>query len=153
MTENKRNTFNPITVLRFSIGIIYLWFGVLKLFYGLSPAEHIASQTIHQLTFGLLPDRFAIDLLAIWECCLGVMLLVCKWMKTVLLMMFVHMAFTFTPFLFFPHQTFNHLPYDFTLLGQYIMKNIIVISGGLVLWRQYVQHAPVFLTAPSADQK
>ncbi|EHQ30209.1 hypothetical protein [Mucilaginibacter paludis] len=152
MTEHQHNTFNPVTVLRLSIGIVYLWFGVLKLFYGLSPAEHIASQTIHQLTFGLMPDRVAIDLLALWECGLGLLLLMCKCMKAVLLMMFIHMGFTFTPFLFFPHQTFNHLPYDFTLLGQYIMKNIIIISGGLVLWRQYVQQVPLFLVSSPANQ-
>ncbi|MEO6523421.1 MAG: hypothetical protein ABIN91_17185 [Mucilaginibacter sp.] len=153
MTENKRNSFNPITVLRFSIGVIYLWFGVLKLFYGLSPAEQIASQTIHQLTFGFLPDHVAINSLALWECTLGIMLILCKYMKVVLLMMFIHMAFTFTPFIFFPHQTFMHLPYDFTLLGQYIMKNIIIISSGMVLWQQYVKGTPMYYASPLSEQK
>jgi uncharacterized membrane protein YphA (DoxX/SURF4 family) len=152
MTENKHNSFNPVTILRFSIGIIYLWFGGLKLFYGLSPAEQIASATIHQLTFGLLPDHVAIDALAIWECALGVMLLLCRYMKVVLLLMFIHMSFTFTPFIFFPQQTFMHLPYDFTLLGQYIMKNIIIISGGMVLWQQYVKGIPMYYATPLSEQ-
>jgi uncharacterized membrane protein YkgB len=152
MTENKTTKFNSITMLRFSIGIIYLWFGVLKLFYGLSPAEQIASQTIHQLTFGLLPDHTAINILALWECALGVSLLICKWMKVVLIMMFTHMTFTFAPFLFFPQQTFMHLPYDFTLLGQYIMKNIIIISSGLVLWQQYVKGTPSVYMSPLSDR-
>lgn len=142
MTENKRNIFSPFTILRISIGVIYLWFGVLKFFFGLSPAEQIASQTIHELTFGLLPDRFAIEVLAIGECTLGFLLIICRYMKTILMMMFVHMAFTFTPFLLFPHQTFMHLPFDFTLLGQYIMKNIIIISSGLVLWDHHVKPMP-----------
>jgi uncharacterized membrane protein YkgB len=152
MTENKSHTFNPIIVLRFSIGLIYLWFGALKFFYGLSPAEAIASQTIHQLTFGLLPDHIAIDILAIGECTIGLLLILCKWMKTVLLMMFIHMSFTFTPFLFFPHQTFMHMPYDFTLLGQYIMKNIIIISCGLVLWQQYVKGMPTIYMTPLSER-
>lgn len=151
MTENKRSMLNPLTVLRVSIGIIYLWFGVLKFFYGLSPAEQIASQTIHQLTFGLLPDHAAINMLAIWECSLGFLLIVCKWMRVVLIMMFIHMACTFAPFLMFPHLTFMHLPYGFTMLGQYIMKNIVIISSGLVLWQHYVKGIPSVYMSPLSE--
>jgi uncharacterized membrane protein YphA (DoxX/SURF4 family) len=152
MTEVKATTYSPIAVLRISIGIIYLWFGILKFFFGLSPAEQVASQTIHQLTFGLLPDHVAILTLALWECSLGVLFICCKWMRAVLIMMFIHMAFTFTPFLLFPHQTFMHLPYDFTLLGQYIMKNIIIISSGVVLWQHYVSGLPHIYSVPFSER-
>jgi len=152
MTEIKTKAYNPIAVLRVSIGIIYLWFGVLKFFFGLSPAEQVASQTIHQLTFGLLPDNIAIQALALWECSLGVLLISCKYMRVVLIMMFIHMGFTFTPFLFFPHQTFMRLPYDFTLLGQYIMKNIIIISSGIVLWQYYVSALPRVYAIPFSER-
>lgn len=138
MTQTRSNRYNPIAVLRISIGIIYFWFGILKFFYGLSPAEQVAAKTIHQLTFGLVPDYFAVKVLACWECALGLLLIACKLMRPVLIMLFVHMAATFTPFLLFPQQIFMHLPYDFTLLGQYIMKNIIIISSGIVLWQHYV---------------
>jgi len=149
MTEIKSNPLNPYRVLRISIGVIYLWFGVLKFFFGLSPAEQIASATIHQLTFGLLPDHIAIQTLAIWECAIGLLLISCKYMKATLLLMFVHMTFTFTPFVFFPHQTFSHL--GFTLLGQYIMKNIIIISGGMVLWQHYVRNTSVNYVRPFSE--
>lgn len=101
MTEVKSNMLNPFKILSISIGIIYVWFGVLKFFFGLSPAEQVASQTIHQLTFGLLPDHVAITTLAIWECVLGIMLILRRYMKLVLILMFTHMCFTFTPFIFF----------------------------------------------------
>jgi uncharacterized membrane protein YkgB len=151
MTEVKSNTLNPFKILSISIGIIYVWFGVLKFFFGLSPAEQVASQTIHQLTFGLLPDNIAIATLATWECVLGVMLILRRYMKLVLILMFTHMCFTFTPFIFFPHQTFMHLPYDFTLLGQYIMKNIIIISSGIVLWQYYVKGTPTVYMRPFSE--
>jgi uncharacterized membrane protein YkgB len=151
MTEVKSNTLNPFKILSISIGIIYVWFGVLKFFFGLSPAEQVASQTIHQLTFGLLPDHIAISTLAIWECALGIMLILRRYMKGVLILMFIHMCFTFTPFIFFPHQTFMHLPYDFTLLGQYIMKNIIIISSGIVLWQYYVKGTPTVYMRPFSE--
>jgi uncharacterized membrane protein YkgB len=151
MTEVKSNTLNPFKILSISIGIIYVWFGVLKFFFGLSPAEQVASQTIHQLTFGLLPDNIAIATLATWECVLGIMLILRRYMKLVLILMFTHMCFTFTPFIFFPHQTFMHLPYDFTLLGQYIMKNIIIISSGIVLWQYYVKGTPTVYMRPFSE--
>jgi uncharacterized membrane protein YkgB len=37
-----------VTLLRYSIGIIYVWFGILKFFHGYSPAEDIAIMTIHK---------------------------------------------------------------------------------------------------------
>lgn len=151
MTEVKSNMLNPFKILSISIGIIYVWFGVLKFFFGLSPAEQVASQTIHQLTFGLLSDHVAITTLAIWECVLGIMLILRRYMKLVLILMFTHMCFTFTPFIFFPHQTFMHLPYDFTLLGQYIMKNIIIISSGIVLWQYYVKGTPTVYMRPFSE--
>ncbi|MBW4891334.1 hypothetical protein KXQ82_16520 [Mucilaginibacter sp. HMF5004] len=153
MTEIKQNTLNPFKILSISIGIIYLWFGVLKFFFGLSPAEQVASQTIHQLTFGLLPDRIAISALAVWECVLGTMLILRRYMKFTLILMFAHMCLTFTPFVFFPHQTFMHLPYDFTLLGQYIMKNIIIISSGAVLWQYYVKGTPTVYMRPFSEKQ
>ena len=153
MTEVKHDVFSPFNILRVSIGIIYFWFGVLKFFFGFSPAEQIAGQTIHQLTFGLMPDRLAVLILAVWECALGLLLIGKLYMKPVLVMLFVHMACTFTPFLFFPQQTFMRMPYDFTLLGQYIMKNIIIISGAMVLWQHDVKLLPTYYVKPYSEQQ
>jgi hypothetical protein len=45
-------------VLRVSLGIIFLWFGALKFFPGLSPAQDLAARTIEQLSFGIVqPSR------------------------------------------------------------------------------------------------
>jgi uncharacterized membrane protein YkgB len=44
-----------ITLLRVSLGVVFLWFGVLKFFPGLSPAQSLAARTIHTLTFGMVP--------------------------------------------------------------------------------------------------
>jgi len=125
---------NALLLLRVSIGLIYIWFGALKFFHGYSPAEDLAIKTINKLTFGLVPQPVNIVLLAIWEVAVGILLVAGKWMRTVLLFLFVHMACTFTPLLFFPSVSFNYPPYGFTLVGQYIMKNIIIISAALVLW-------------------
>jgi len=120
-------------LLRISIGLIYLWFGALKFFHGYSPAEDLAINTINKLTFALIPQPVNIILLAIWECSIGIFLITGKSLRTVLIFLFVHMACTFTPLLFFPSLSFNYPPYGFTLVGQYIMKNLIVICAALVL--------------------
>lgn len=125
---------NLLIILRTSIGIIYAWFGVLKFFHGYSPAEDIAINTINKLTFGLIPQPVNIMLLAIWECVLGICLIAGVWMRTALIFLFIHMLCTFTPLLFFPSVSFKYAPYGFTLVGQYIMKNIVIICAALLLW-------------------
>jgi len=132
-----------VTILRCSIGVIYLWFGVLKFFHGYSPAEDLAINTINKLTAGLLSAQASILLLAIWETVLGALLILGYEIKKVLVFLFLHMACTFTPMLFFPAISFKMAPYGFTLLGQYIMKNIIIISAAWVLWE----------TAPDNDMQ
>jgi uncharacterized membrane protein YphA (DoxX/SURF4 family) len=124
-----------LTVLRCSIGIIYIWFGMLKFFHGYSPAEDLAINTIHKLTAGLIPAQTSIILLAIWETALGLLLILGFQTKKVLLFLVLHMVCTFTPLLFFPDVSFKIAPYGFTLVGQYIMKNIIIISAAWVLWQ------------------
>jgi uncharacterized membrane protein YkgB len=42
---------NGIHLLRLSLGIIFLWFGVLKFFPGASPAQSLAGETIEALSF------------------------------------------------------------------------------------------------------
>jgi uncharacterized membrane protein YkgB len=134
-----------LTLLRISIGVIYVWFGVLKFFHGFSPAEDLAAKTMARLTFDLLPDHTNLMLLATLECIIGVLFMAGKWMRTTLICMFIHMACTFTPLLFFPSVSFNFVPYGFTLVGQYIMKNIILVSAALILWNQQKQKsAPIY---------
>jgi len=113
----------PITV-----GIVYLWFGALKFFSGASPAETLAQQTIEALTFGLLEPSASIILLALWETTIGILLITAIWRKTALLLALLHIILTFTPFLFFPDLVFTKIPFGLTLLGQYIIKNIIILG-------------------------
>ena len=60
-----------LTFLRIGMGIVFLWFGVLKFFPGLSPATDLAVRTIDMLTFGLIPGNISLILLAILESAIG----------------------------------------------------------------------------------
>lgn len=128
-------------LLRISFGIIYSWFGVLKFFPGLSPAESLAKQTIHTLTFGLIPDNVSIILLAIWEVFVGILFLSNKLQRVAITLALVHMACTFLPLLFFPDLSFTRAPYGFTIVGQYIVKNLVFILALLMMQLQLPQRA------------
>lgn len=124
---------NGLILLRLSLGLIFFWFGFLKFFPGTSSAEGIATQTIEILSFGLLPPRLSVILLAIWECVIGIGLIIGVGMRVTLLLLFVQMLGTITPLFFFPAETFLLTPWVPTLEGQYIIKNLVLISAGIVL--------------------
>jgi uncharacterized membrane protein YphA (DoxX/SURF4 family) len=119
--------------LRLSIGIIFLWFGFLKFFKGLSPAEDIATKTISVLTFGLIQDNIIIFGLALWEVLIGIGLIFKLFLRETLLLLFLQMIGTFMPLFLFPQEVFHIFPYSLTLEGQYIVKNLVVMSAGIVI--------------------
>lgn len=122
-----------LLLLRLSLGLVFLWFGFLKFFPGLSPAQDLATRTIETLTFGLIKPDVSIYILAVWECLIGLGLLFGRFMRLTLLLLFVQMLGTVTPIFLFPHEVFMRIPYAPTLEGQYIIKNLVLISAGLVL--------------------
>ena len=122
-----------IMLLRVSLGIVFFWFGFLKFFPGLSPAQDLAADTIGLLTFGLVPARVAVLFLAIWECLIGLGLIFGVFMRVTLLLLFVQMLGTVTPIFLFPDAVFTRIPYAPTLEGQYIIKNLVLISAGMVI--------------------
>jgi uncharacterized membrane protein YphA (DoxX/SURF4 family) len=122
-----------ITILRVSLGINFLWFGALKLIPGLSPAEGLATNTIEILTFGLIQPEVSIIILAVWEVLIGIGLITGWFLRITLFLLLGQMIGAMTPLLLFPTETFTHFPYAPTLEGQYIIKNLVLISAGMVV--------------------
>lgn len=122
-----------ILLLRVSMGIVFFWFGFLKFFPGVSPAQGIATATIERLTFGLIQPNVSIFILAIWEVLIGLGLLLGVCLRVTLFLLFTQMLGTMTPLLLFPSETFTRFPYVPTFEGQYIIKNLVLISAGLVI--------------------
>jgi uncharacterized membrane protein YkgB len=124
-----------IALLRISLGAVFLWFGVLKFFPGLSPAQDLAARTIDTLTFGYVPARVSVPVLALWECVIGLGLVsgLRSAMRGILLLLFLQMLGTISPLFLFPSETFLQFPYAPTLEGQYIIKNLVLVSAGLVI--------------------
>ncbi len=122
-----------VLTLRVALGVVFLWFGVLKFFPGLSPAQTLAVKTIDLLTFGLIPAGASLVLLAALECAIGLGLISGKLMRLTLLMLAFQMVGAASPLLLFPGEVFNAFPYAPTLEGQYIIKNVVLVSAGLVI--------------------
>lgn len=122
-----------ILLLRISVGLIFLWFGFLKFFGNVSAAESIASRTVSWLTMDGVGSQISMPILAVLECLIGIGILTKKYMKFVIPLMYFQMAGTLLPLFIFPDETWEVIPFVPTLEGQYIIKNCISISAGIVL--------------------
>ena len=122
-----------IVLLRVSLGVVFLWFGALKFFPGLSPAQTLAGTTIATLSFGMVSPGVAVPVLAAWECLIGLGLIVGYALRATLFLLWLQMIGTVTPLFLFPHECFTVVPIAPTLEGQYIIKNLVLVSAGLVI--------------------
>ena len=124
---------------RLLMGIIFLWYGVLKFFPQVSPAESLAVMTIDKLFFSLIPGEVSIKLLALWEITIGIGFLLGKYLKILIPLFLLHMVLTFSPLVLLPNLSFTQAPFAFTLVGQYIVKNLIFIMVGILIYYNEVR--------------
>lgn len=116
-----------INLLRYALALIFFWFGLQKML-GISPAEEMVRHATNW--FGV--HQFVI-FLGLWEVVIGVCLAIRPLMRIGLLLMFLQFPGTFLPLFLNPEDCFTIFPYGLTLEGQYIFKNLILISAGLVI--------------------
>jgi putative oxidoreductase len=120
------------TVIRLSLGIIYVWFGLLKFSFipGGSPAGPlIAAWRV------LLPTDSMMFGLALFETAMGVLLLLGWKVRLVAAILLVHVLGTFATMLLAADQIFNlrHGLYSLTLAGELIVKNLLLVAGFFAL--------------------
>ncbi len=124
---------HSLWLLRVSLGAIFLFFGALKFVPNLSPAQDLATRTTDVLSFGLVPAGLSIVLIAALECTIGLGLISGRRMRLVLALLGFQMIGAMSPLFLFTGELFGgpfHAP---TLLGQYVLKDVVLISAGLVL--------------------
>jgi len=122
-----------VTFARVALGIVFFWFGALKFFPGLSPAEQLAGRTIEHITLGKVTSNVALPILATWECLIGMGLFTGIALRATLLLLFTQMMGTLLPLALFPTETFVVFPFVPTLEGQYIIKNVVLVSAAIVV--------------------
>jgi uncharacterized membrane protein YkgB len=124
---------HAITLLRVGLGVVFLWFGLIKFVPGWSPAEGLAAATILKLTGGAVPPAVSLPVLAAWESLIGVGLLTGRFLRLTLLLLFLQMPGTVMPLFLFPAETFTRVPFAPTLEGQYIIKNVVLVAAALAV--------------------
>jgi uncharacterized membrane protein YkgB len=113
--------------LQISLGIVFIWFGALKVF-GNSPANDLITKTIYWFN----PDIF-IPILGIWEAMIGICFLVPSFIRLGLFLLALQMPGTFLPLILLPKVCFESIPFDLTLEGQYIVKNLVLIGAAMAV--------------------
>jgi uncharacterized membrane protein YkgB len=113
--------------LRISLAIVFIWFGALKPFR-ISPADDLIANTVYWFD----PNWF-IPVLGVWEVLIGVCLLIRPLIRVALLLLFLQMPGTFLPLVLLPDRCFTFVPWAPTVEGQYIIKNLVLISAAIVI--------------------
>jgi len=117
---------------RLALFIIFFWFGILKVF-GLSPAGPLVNALV-EVMFGdfVSPESFLIYFGA-FEAITGFLILLPKWERITFAILLAHFIATMMPMFVLPDITW-YAPFAPTLTGQYIIKNLALLSIGLFLY-------------------
>lgn len=121
-----------VIALRYSLAVIFVWFGVLKPL-GMSPAEPLVKLTVAWMP--VLGADTWVDIIGWWEVAIGATFLFRKTTRLAIALLALQMLGTFMPLVVLPDVTFQEggFPFAPTMEGQYIVKNLLIISSALVV--------------------
>jgi uncharacterized membrane protein YkgB len=120
------------TLLRLSLGAVFIWFALPKFKPGLSAMDALAVHTIDALSGHLLTGNPARLGLAILETSIGLGLITGRYLRLTVVCLMFQMMGTLTPLVLFPHQMWK-APLVPTLEGQFIIKNLVLIAAGIAV--------------------
>ena len=124
-------------LVRIPIFIIFFWFGFLKII-DLSPAQQLVKDTVYWMPF--LSAETWTYIIGVWEVLIAICFLFKRTTLIAMILLFLQMSGTFLPLVILPEVTFqNSNPLLPTLEGQYIIKNIIIITAALMIGRSYLK--------------
>ena len=123
-------------LIRLPLFIIFFWFGLLKVIE-LSPARQLIIDTVFWMPF--LSAEAWVIVIGYWEMLIAIFFLTKRTTFLAMILLFLQMSGTFMPLILLPDVTFQSSnPLLPTLEGQYIIKNIIIITAALVIGRKYL---------------
>lgn len=117
-----------LPLLRVSLGIVYVWFGALKI-AGASPVLGLI-----QNLYSSYPEPLFCVIIGIWELLVGLGFLSGKFLRTTIVLMLAQMGGVMSglfmrPDLFFQDANPLLLTYD----GEFLIKNLVLIAASLVI--------------------
>ncbi|OLS21366.1 MAG: hypothetical protein HeimC3_36110, partial [Candidatus Heimdallarchaeota archaeon LC_3] len=119
-------------LLRISLGIVFIWFGILKPF-GLSSAEGLANQLVEVGAWWIPGNEYLYSMIAIIEILIGVFFLFNRTLRLAIFLLLIQMPLTLLPLFLLPEVTWQVFLIVPTLEGQYIIKNVVLISAAIVI--------------------
>lgn len=120
-------------LVRIPLFIIFFWFGFLKIVH-LSPAQELVKDTVYWMPF--FDATVWTVIIGYWEILIAIFFLFRKTTFIAMILLLLQMTGTFLPLVILPDVTFqNSNPLLPTLEGQYIIKNIIIITAALIIGR------------------
>jgi len=126
-----------VRLLRIALAIVFIWFGLLKVL-GRSPVVDLVAQTVYWV-----PPAFFVPFLGFWEVLVGLGLLCGVALRLVLLLFWLQLAGTFLVLVARPDIAFQSgNPFLLTTVGEFVIKNLVLIAGGLVVGSTVRQQAP-----------
>jgi uncharacterized membrane protein YkgB len=114
-------------LMRYSIALIFIWFGLLKPL-GISPEAELIKRTVYWVS----PQIF-LPILGWWEVTIGLCLLYRPLIRIALLLLFLQLPGTMLPLILLPEICFTLPPFGLSLEGQYIVKNIFLVSAAFMI--------------------
>lgn len=124
---------HSVAALRISLGLVFLGFGLLKFFPDLSPAAGLAGETFARMTSGLVPENVGVLIVAAMETAIGLSLLTRRLLRFGLALLAVTMVGILSPLVLLPGELFRGVPWAPTLTGQYVLKDIVLVTAALVV--------------------
>ena len=116
-----------IPLLRMTLGLVFVWFGLLKVF-GYSPVADLVIKTAY-----FLPPNVAVVGIGILETIIGLGLLTGLAMRVTLLLFFLQMCSTFLAVVTRPELLLqNGNPLLLSIYGEFLLKNFVLLAAGLV---------------------
>jgi uncharacterized membrane protein YkgB len=133
--EKQPNSQHLVFLLRTVIGIVYLWFGGLKLFPLQSPVEPLMREAYAFLQeWGIMSLGTFIVMVGLWEVLIGIGFLAGRYMNVFIVLILLQLAGAFSPIFLAPEEVWRSFPLTLTLAGQYIVKDLILLAAVYVIW-------------------
>lgn len=117
-----------VTILRVAVAIVFIWFGLLKVF-DITPVSDLVAKTVYWVD----PAWF-VPALGWVEVIVGVGLMFRIALRPVLALFVLQMIGTFLVLILLPEISFqNGNVFALTVEGEFVVKNLVLLAAGLVV--------------------
>lgn len=133
-----------VPVLRAAIGVVFIWFGALKVANATPVGDFVAN------TLPWFNRAWVIPAVGVFEIIIGLALIIGRFLTVVCAVLIGHLAGTFLSLVMQPDVTFQHgNPLMLTAEGEFVMKNLVFIAAGLVIAARFRRQEHTVVRVPA----